>query len=62
MYYYLPQHEAVAYFFGNWGMDIKQIMKPMNDGVLHLLGIMLTREEMLEHIQDILNKKRDEGG
>lgn len=62
VYYYLPQREAVAHFFGVWGMDIKKIMKPTNDDILRLLGIMLTREEMRENIPDILNKRREEGG
>ncbi len=62
VYYYLPQREAITYFFGIWGLDMKKIMTPTNDDVLRLLGIMLTLEEMREHIPDILNKRRDEAG
>jgi hypothetical protein len=39
VYYYLPQCEAITYFFGIWGMDMKKVMTPINDDVLRLLGI-----------------------
>ena len=62
VYYYLPQREALSYFFSIWGVKMDDLMRPTVDDKVRLLGILLTIEEMREYIPDILSKRRGDTG
>jgi hypothetical protein len=62
VFYYLPQSLAPTYFYGLWGVNMDSLMKPTVEDVLHIIGVLLTDEEMRDYIPDIIGKRRNKSG